>query len=132
MGLLEGQTLAKTFEKTKESFHRAWALSLLVWTPVQCVNLFYVPATWQPFVVSAVNVGWKSTLSLLNQHHPARDHHPSANERHELEAVMELAELRADALALRAQLIFLQAENDALRRREQQRERRRGWFGRAD
>ena len=47
MGALEGLSPQKIFAKTKESFHQAWALSLLVWTPVQCVNLFYVPAAWQ-------------------------------------------------------------------------------------
>lgn len=121
MGLLEGQTFAKTFEKTKESFHRAWALSLLVWTPVQCVNLFYVPASWQPFVVSAVNVGWKSTLSLLNQYHTE-----AAPSEEEIDRELEVAELRADLLALRAQLTFLQVENDDFRRREA--ERRFSWM----
>ena len=35
MGLLEGRPLREIFEKAKAAFHRAWGLSLLVWTPVQ-------------------------------------------------------------------------------------------------
>ena len=119
MGLLEGQTFAKTFEKTKESFHRAWALSLF--GRQSSVNLFYVPASWQPFVVSAVNVGWKSTLSLLNQYHTE-----AAPTEDEIDRELEVAELRADLLALRAQLTFLQVENDDFRRREA--ERRFSWM----
>ena len=38
MGALEGLSPRRIYEKTKESFHQAWALSLLVWTPVQCVR----------------------------------------------------------------------------------------------
>ena len=117
MGLLEGQSFEKTYEKTKESFHQAWALSLLVWTPVQCVNLFYVPAAWQPLVVSAVNVGWKSTLSLLNQYHSAGHSGGSKLGREDLER--EVSDLRVELMGMHAQLTFLQAENDATRRRRQ-------------
>ena len=116
MGLLEGLSFEKTFEKTKESFHQAWALSLLVWTPVQCVNLFYVPAAWQPFVVSAVNVGWKSTLSLLNQYHGGGDRSGGTTLAVE-DLEREMGDLRVEMMGMRAQLTFLQAENDALRRR---------------
>ena len=69
MGLLEGLSFEKTFEKTKESFHQAWALSLLVWTPVQLLNLHFVPLALQPTVVATVNVGWQTTLSVLNHYH---------------------------------------------------------------
>ena len=119
MGLLEGLSFEKTFEKTKESFHQAWALSLLVWTPVQCVNLFYVPAAWQPFVVSAVNVGWKSTLSLLNQYHGGGDRPggTSSTPWNAEDLEREMADLRVEMMGMRAQLTFLQAENDALRSR---------------
>lgn len=69
MGVLEGRPLLDVLEKAKAAFHRAWGLSLLVWTPVQLVNLSLVPPPYQPLVVSAVNVGWKTTLSLLNAMH---------------------------------------------------------------
>ena len=114
MGALEGLSPRRIYEKTKESFHQAWALSLLVWTPVQCVNLFYVPAAWQPFVVSAVNVGWKSTLSLLNHYHARGDH--AKEEAESNEALLN--ELRAEIFTLRAQLTFVQAQNDAWRARQ--------------
>ena len=39
-----------------------------VWTPVQAVNLYFVPLPFQPAVVAAVNVGWKTTLSILNHY----------------------------------------------------------------
>ena len=35
MGALEGLSASEIYEKTKASFHRAWALCFLVWTPVQ-------------------------------------------------------------------------------------------------
>ena len=69
MGALEGLSPMEIVEKTKASFHRAWALSFLVWAPVQSVNLYFVPVHFQPLVVAGVNVGWKTTLSLLNHYH---------------------------------------------------------------
>jgi len=69
MGALEGLSVSEILEKTRASFHRAWALSFLVWTPVQAINLYFVPVPFQPTVVAAVNVGWKTTLSLLNHYH---------------------------------------------------------------
>jgi len=69
MGMLEGLTLQQIYEKTRASFHRAWALSLLVWTPVQLINLHFVPLPLQPCVVATVNVGWQTTLSILNHYH---------------------------------------------------------------
>lgn len=110
MGLLEGKSAEQIYRKTKDSFHQAWALSLLVWTPVQCVNLFFVPVAWQPFVVSAVNVGWKSTLSLLNQHAHA------AGPENAFDAALQ--ELRAENGALREALAALQAQHDELVRRQ--------------
>ena len=59
MGALEGLSPQKIFAKTKESFHQAWALSLLVWTPVQFLNFYFLPVHFQAAFVSAVNVGWK-------------------------------------------------------------------------
>ena len=41
----------------------------MVWTPVQAVNLYFVPLRFQAPVVAAVNVGWMTTLSLLNHYH---------------------------------------------------------------
>ena len=35
MGALEGRPVREIVEKAKAAFHRAWGLSLLVWTPVQ-------------------------------------------------------------------------------------------------
>ena len=68
MGALEGLSPSQIAEKTRASFHRVWALSFMVWTPVQCVNLYFVPVPFQPIVVGAVNVGWKTTLSILNHY----------------------------------------------------------------
>lgn len=68
VGALEGRRPSAILEKTKESFERAWGLSVLVWAPVQLLNLHYVPLHFQPVLVSAVNVGWKATLSLLEHY----------------------------------------------------------------
>jgi hypothetical protein len=68
-GALEGLSLAEIVEKTRASFHRAWLLSCLVWTPVQLLNLHFVPLPLQPTVVSAFTMGWQTTLSVLNHYH---------------------------------------------------------------
>jgi hypothetical protein len=52
MGALEGLSVSEILEKTRASFHRAWALSFLVWTPVQAINLYFVPVPFQPTVVA--------------------------------------------------------------------------------
>jgi len=69
ISFLEGLSPSEILEKTRASFHRAWALSFMVWTPVQAVNLYFVPVPFQPCIVAAVNVGWNTTLSLLNHYH---------------------------------------------------------------
>lgn len=68
-GLLEGRSPRRIFERTKDQFYPAWALALLVWTPVQALNFSFVPLHYQAVFVSVVNVGWKSTLSILNAVH---------------------------------------------------------------
>jgi len=111
MGLLEGRPLREIVEKAKASFHRAWGLSLLVWTPVQLLNLSLVPSFAQPAVVSAVNVGWKTTLSILNNMHTTI-HDCTAHEaylrRHTSEQAREEErlheELREENRALAAQV----------------------------
>jgi len=112
MGLLEGRPLREIVEKAKASFHRAWGLSLLVWTPVQLLNLSLVPSFAQPAVVSAVNVGWKTTLSILNNMHTTI-HDCTAHEaylrRHTSEQAREEErlheELREENRALAAQVV---------------------------
>jgi len=66
---LEGLSGQEILEKTRASFHRAWALSFMVWTPVQAINLYFVPWHFQPVIVAGVNVGWATLLSLLNHYH---------------------------------------------------------------
>ena len=68
-GGLDGLSAPEIIEKTRASFHRVWALSFLVWTPVQAVNLYFVPLIFQAPVVAAVNVGWMTILSILNHYH---------------------------------------------------------------
>jgi hypothetical protein len=60
---------SQILEKTRDSFYRAWGIGFLVWFPVQIINLHYVPPHFNAVVVSVVNVGWKTTLSLLNHYH---------------------------------------------------------------
>ena len=121
MGLLEGLWPSEIFEKTKAAFHRAWALSLLVWTPVQLLNLSLVPPPLQPAVVSAVNVGWKATLSLLNAQHEARGDGLYRRDSQQLRA--ELAAMHADkrdledeVRELREHLVVLWEESERLDR----------------
>jgi len=52
VGALEGRRPSDILGKTKESFERAWGLSVLVWAPVQLLNLHYVPLHFQPVLVS--------------------------------------------------------------------------------
>jgi len=107
MGALEGLHPVDILTKTKESFHQAWALSILVWAPVQVVNLGLVPIAYQAVVVSLVNVGWKTTLSLLNHYH---QYHvpPAVLQRRD----SELHRYNAD---LESQVAALCAENEELR-----------------
>ena len=104
--------LESSANSTAPSSPQAWALSLLVWTPVQCVNLFYVPAAYQPAVVSAVNVGWKSTLSLLNHYHDREAIGDGIAHENEV----RLAVLQAENEGLRASIAVLWAENERLQR----------------
>jgi len=78
-GALEGLTFSQILEKTRASFHRAWFLSFMVWTPVQLINLAYVPLPLQASVVATVMMGWQTTLSLLNHYH---DHGSPRNALH--------------------------------------------------
>jgi len=127
MGALEGLSPSAIFDKCIEKFHRAWALSIVVWTPVQLINLWYVPHSLQPVFVAAVNVGWKTVLSLLNSSHaaaatavPTLD--ATANEA----AVGQLA-----AVELQHEVARLWAENEELRERlaaaQEERSHRRWW-----
>ena len=121
MGFLEGLTLSEIYEKTKASFHRAWALSILVWTPVQAVNLALVPVPFQPVVVAGVNVGWKTTLSLLNHYQcaplPRAARLPPAFPASARKLVWTLADARARALSPTCALCLVPAASTA----------RRGW-----
>ena len=114
MGLLEGRPPQEILEKTKAAFHRAWGLSLLVWTPVQLLNLSLVPPTFQPAVVSAVNIGWKATLSLLNAKSGAGEE--DVWERAKA-AQRALDEMQVERSTLRAENQELRAGNHALQRR---------------
>ena len=58
MGALEGLSFSQIVEKTRASFHRAWFLSFMVWTPVQLLNLHFVPLPLQASVVATVMMGW--------------------------------------------------------------------------
>ena len=66
MSLMEGHSVSEAVTKMQTSFFHAWKLELIVWTPVQAINLNYVSPSVQPTVVAAVNVGWQATLSILN------------------------------------------------------------------
>ena len=109
MGALEGRGPYEIYEKTKAAFHRAWGLSLLVWTPVQLLNLSLVPHAMQPAVVATVNVGWKATLSLLNAMHHRHQMHESQGTDGTLSRRMssELEALRAENAFLREEVVAL-------------------------
>ena len=110
MGALEGLHPADILAKTKESFHQAWALSILVWVPVQVVNLGLVPIAYQAVVVSFVNVGWKTALSLLNHYDLYHVPPPATLQRSD-------SELHRHNANLESQVAALTAENEELRRK---------------
>ena len=68
IGLLEGRPLSDIVSNTKEKFHNAWGLAVIVWTPIQCVNFGLVPLHLQAAFVAVANVGWSTTLSLLSHY----------------------------------------------------------------
>tara|TARA_B110001452_G_scaffold60372_1_gene47060 strand:+ start:304 stop:1308 length:1005 start_codon:yes stop_codon:yes gene_type:complete len=117
MGMLEGRGPLEILEKAKQAFHRAWGLSILVWTPVQLLNFAFIPAPFQPTVVSAVNVGWKTTLSLLNA--KADTGEQAAKLRRTFSEVRErdleeVETLRAEVSTLRDEVRALRLENEML------------------
>jgi len=106
IGVLEGRSCRDIFETAQVNFHRAWGLSLVVWTPVQMLNFHFVPIHFQALFVSAVNVGWKMTLSLINHYHD----YGTAHLRSTRDATA--AELRT----LRSRCASLEAANEELRK----------------
>ena len=120
MGLLEGLAPSEIYKKTKDSFHRAWGLSLIVWTPIQVLNLSLVPTSLQPAVVSAVNVGWKATLSLLNAMHDTSEKEGGALRRRasaqaQLNLEMDLASTQQALSASVGEVQTLRSENQSLK-----------------
>ena len=120
MGLLEGLAPSEIYKKTKDSFHRAWGLSLIVWTPIQVLNLSLVPTSLQPAVVSAVNVGWKATLSLLNAMHDTSEKEGGALRRRasaqaQLNLEMDLASAQQALSASVGEVQTLRSENQSLK-----------------
>lgn len=109
MGALEGLHPVHILAKTKESFHQAWALSILVWVPVQVVNLGLVPIAYQAVLVSLVNVGWKTALSLLNHYDMYHAPPPATLQRTD-------SELHRHNANLESQVAALTAENEELRK----------------
>lgn len=103
MGALEGLGPMQIYEHTRDNFHRAWALGFVVWAPVQMINLYFVPFTMQPTVVAMVNIGWKSTLSILNAQREAQEHPESAMSQLAA-AEAERDELRLEVRSLRREL----------------------------
>mmetsp|Transcript_27318 Transcript_27318/g.58845 ORF Transcript_27318/g.58845 Transcript_27318/m.58845 type:complete len:155 (-) Transcript_27318:131-595(-) len=106
IGVLEGRSPRDIFENAQANFHRVWGLSFVVWTPLQMLNFHFVPLHFQALFVSVVNVGWKTTLSLINHYHE----YGTAHLRSSRDATV--AELRA----LRARCSCLEAANDELRK----------------
>lgn len=105
MGLLEGLSPAEIVEKTRDSFYRAWGLGFLVWAPVQVINLHYVPVAFHAVVVSVVNVGWKTILSLLNHYNSyGSGKERAVRQSHEDETRQDIARLEATVRALEADL----------------------------
>eukprot|EP00965_Chrysotila_dentata_P040602 1346797-Pleurochrysis_carterae.AAC.2 len=107
--------------RTLDETERAWALSLLIWTPVQCVNLYFVPAAFQAVVVAAVNVGWKATLSVINAHSgnkaEAQAHAAQAKQAAEADAnIRDVNQLVDENRALVIHTDALVRENQELRK----------------
>ena len=68
----------------------------------QVINLHYVPVPFQAIVVSVVNVGWKTTLSLLNHYHAYGS--PQKRSKEQQLASEEIATLRRAVRRLEAEL----------------------------
>lgn len=79
---------------------------------MQFLNLGLVPTALQPLVVSCVNVGWKTTLSLLNHHH-----HPSPSPHSAAELTSQVVDLWCENEELRASLNEMAKQNQQLQAR---------------
>lgn len=78
MGALEGLSFSKVYDKTRQNFHDAWGLAVMVWVPVQAVNFWFMPVFLQAPFTQLVNMAWKVGLSVF---YHSRDHgarHPAA------------------------------------------------------
>lgn len=111
MGLLEGLSFDANLEKTRAAFYRAYAMSFMLWTPVQTINLNFMPTSMQPSVVAAVNVGWQATLSILNHYHE----HARAGAEGGKELRHRASGTEAELVKLRAEVIALQRHNTSLK-----------------
>ena len=107
-GLLEMRSPAETLQLAKEQFHYSWGLGLLVWTPVQIINFHFLPVHFQAAFVSIVNVGWKTTLSLLAHRATAT---PASVEADNLRG--EVARLQVEVLSLQHRLALAEMATDA-------------------
>jgi hypothetical protein len=134
-GALEGLSPSAIAEKTRASFHRVWALSFMVWTPIQAVNLYFVPVPFQPVVVSAVNVGWRTILSLLNHYHdygsPRLERSPSGGLRAVENTSAPPHTWESERTHLRGRIRQLTTENSQLRRKVGELEEQHGAAARA-
>ncbi|XP_070562867.1 mpv17-like protein 2 [Ptychodera flava] len=65
MGLLEGETVAKSFDILKEKFISVYTADWCVWPAAQCINFYFVPTRFRVLYVNGVTLGWDTFLSYV-------------------------------------------------------------------
>mmetsp|Transcript_13442 Transcript_13442/g.23109 ORF Transcript_13442/g.23109 Transcript_13442/m.23109 type:complete len:210 (-) Transcript_13442:611-1240(-) len=66
--LLRGESLEAAATKIQQDWPLTFKMDLQVWTPIQTVNFFFVPAAYQGLCVNAVSVFWNAYLSYVDTH----------------------------------------------------------------
>jgi len=116
IGVLEGRPVPAIISNTKERFHNAWGLAVIVWTPIQCVNFGLVPLHLQAAFVAVANVGWSTTLSLLSHYKEFGSAEQRATlERRDSSSGETIARLQNRVRALQLENGALRHENAKLR-----------------
>lgn len=64
-GLLEGHSLAESWQEFKKKFPVVYAFDWFIWPPTQAINFYLVPAPYRVLYINVVTVIWDIFLSHI-------------------------------------------------------------------